>query len=72
MSLRESGGQLGDCSILTAEQVFQGRGSDQFFCMLLIGVTRQELKVVSQCRGRHSDGKVMGTLRGAVSVGKSD
>lgn len=72
MSLREAGGHLGDCSILAAEQVFQGRGSDQLYCMLLIGVIRQELKVGSQCRGQHSDGKVMGTLRRAVSVGKSD
>lgn len=53
-------GKLEDCSILKAEEAFQGRGSDQFHHMLILGEARQELKVVWQCRGRLGNGEVMG------------
>lgn len=44
---RKVGGNLGAHAVLEAKEVFQGGKSDQFYCMLLIGGAREELKIAS-------------------------
>ena len=44
---RKVGGNLGARAVLEAKEVFQGGKSDQFYCMLLIGGAREELKIAS-------------------------